>query len=86
MGLEKQNFIMAYQTPLGDYKVDESFDIYCKGVCVSKGNKSIPAVRQKIAQLIDMKRGQEIKSLQARIGEINGMSNRIEDYRIQFDG
>lgn len=84
MGIENQNFIMAYKTPIGEYKVDESMDIYLNNKKIDTKAHTVPQVRERIAELIDMHRGELVKEYQAKISEINGMSHRIETYRVKF--
>lgn len=84
MGLEKLNIIMRYNTPLGEYTVDESFDIRHNGSIIETAGRSIIDVRKRIAVDLDTRRGQQIKQMQERISELNGMSHNIEDYRVKF--
>ena len=85
MGMtEAHNIIMKYDTPLGVYVVDESFDIWLNGAVIDTAGKSILDVRKRIATDLDTRRATAIREMQNKISEYNGMSHRIEDYRVKF--
>lgn len=82
--IETHNIIMRYKTPLGEYFVDESFDIWLNGAIIETTGKSIIDVRKRIAVDLDQRRNDTIRNMQAKISEYNGMSHNIEDYRVKF--